>query len=351
MGALAFILLLILGFLTAVVGSIVGLVDAFRVSPVWGLLSLFIPFALLVFCLKFWNRKWARNSLIMSVSGIVMMLLSTPFMAAFDAQRASRLDDPSGETFPIEEGVVEEGIVETVPIPQAGEEEFAEPLVPVAPQLSPIARADLIQSTDPNERIQQINDGRTDPFAVVPTPPAPQVVAPPPPVPAGPPAPVAGQPQPGAPGPGAPGPGAPGGPVATAPGTTPGAPGTTTPGTPGATPGGPGQPAAPPALAPLPPLPQPTQAVAVQVSGVMTIGNQNFAVVQTPAGSQYVRAGQRIANGQVLVKRIDVRGSDPVVVLEENGIEVSRPVGAAPVSEEVAVNGTPSPGLAPQVQF
>ena len=83
----------------------------------------------------------------------------------------------------------------------------------------------------------------------------------------------------------------------------------------------------------------------------MTIGNQNFAVVQTPAGSQYVRAGQRIANGQVLVKRIDVRGSDPVVVLEENGIEVSRPVGAAPVSEEVAVNGTPSPGLAPQVQF
>ncbi len=354
MGALAFILLLILGFLTAVVGSIVGLVDAFRVSPVWGLLSLFIPFALLVFCLKFWNRKWARNSLIMSVSGVAMMLLSTPFMAAFDAQRASRLDDPRGETFPIEGGVVEEGIVETVPIPETGEEEFAEPLVPVAPQLSPIARADLIQSTDPNERIQQINDGRTDPFAVVPIPPAPQVVAPPPPVPAGSPAPVAGQPQPGAPGPVAPG-----GPVATAPGTTPGAPGTTTPGTPGATPGtpgtttpgGPGQPAAPPALAPLPPLPQPTQAVAVQVSGVMTIGNQNFAVVQTPAGSQYVRAGQRIANGQVLVKRIDMRGSDPMVVLEENGIEVSRPVGAPPVSEEVAVNGAPAPGVAPQVQF
>jgi hypothetical protein len=35
--------------------------------------------------------------------------------------------------------------------------------------------------------------------------------------------------------------------------------------------------------------------------------------------------GDRIANGQVLVKRIDVRpGSDPVVVLEQNGVEVTR---------------------------
>jgi hypothetical protein len=62
----------------------------------------------------------------------------------------------------------------------------------------------------------------------------------------------------------------------------------------------------------------------------MTIGNENFAVVQTASGSQYVRAGQRLANGQVLVKRIDMRGNDPTVVLEENGIEVSRPVGSPP---------------------
>lgn len=66
----------------------------------------------------------------------------------------------------------------------------------------------------------------------------------------------------------------------------------------------------------------------------MTIGNENFAVVQTAAGSQYVRAGQRVANGQVLIKRIDVRGSEPTVVLEQNGIEVSRPVGAAPPTAE-----------------
>jgi Tfp pilus assembly protein PilP len=75
-------------------------------------------------------------------------------------------------------------------------------------------------------------------------------------------------------------------------------------------------------------------AEAVLVTGVMTIGNENFAVVQTSAGSQYVKAGQRVSNGQVLVKRIDMRGSDPVVVLEENGIEVSRPVGAPTATAE-----------------
>jgi len=69
-------------------------------------------------------------------------------------------------------------------------------------------------------------------------------------------------------------------------------------------------------------------AEAVQVSGVMTIGSENFAVVQTSAGSQYVRVGLRVSNGRVLIKRIDLRGSEPMVVLEENGIEVSRPVGS-----------------------
>lgn len=319
MGAMGFLVLFLLGFLLATVGGIIGLVDAFRVSPVWGLLSLFIPFALLFFCIKFWGRKWARNSFIMSLSGLGVMLLSTPLLGAFIAQRAGEVgssidDDMSAEVIP----------VEPVPLPEdgvAGEEEFAEPLVPVAPQLSPIARADLIQSTDPNERRQQINSSRPDPFAVVPIPPPPVVTPPLPPGGTGGTAAAGTTGTPGSTGgggtttPGAPGSGSP--PVAAAPGTSPG--GTTSA----------GNPTTPPALAPLPALPQPTLAETVLVTGVMTIGNENFAVVQTSAGSQYVRVGQRVANGQVLVKRIDVRGSDPVVVFEQNGIEVSRPVGGA----------------------
>ncbi|MGB3200197.1 MAG: hypothetical protein WBA99_04800 [Nodosilinea sp.] len=335
MGAIAFLVLFVLGFLLATVGGIVGLVDAFRVSPVWGLLSLFVPFALLVYCIKFWGRKWARNGLIMSLGGLGVMLLSTPLLGAFIAQRAGQFGTSIEENMPTEGAVID-----PVPVPdqQVATEEFAEPLVPVAPQLSPIARADLIQSTDPNERLQQINSNRTDPFAAVPIPPPPQVFAPPPPPSA--PAPGAATPAGGG---GGGVPGRPGSAVAAAPGTpggsTPGSAVAATPGTPGGstpragaapgTPGGGAQPGTLP-IAPLPALPQPTLAEAVLVSGVMTIGNENFAVVETAAGSQYVRAGQRVANGQVLVKRIEVRGSDPVVVFEQNGIEVSRPVGAAP---------------------
>ncbi len=333
MGAIAFLLLVILGFILATVGSIVTVVDAFRVSPVWGLVALLVPFGILVYWVKYWGRKLARNGFFISLGGLGALLLSVPFLGGFLAQQAGDLgatpeESLSGEGAPIE----------SIPIPMpsdeaATEEEFAEPLVPVAPQLSPIARADLIQSTDPNERLQQINRSRSDPFAVVPIPPPPQITAPP-----APPAPTAAAPPAGtatAPGgvasPGTPGAGSP---LAVAPGArpgaTPGSPGApgATPGAPGAGPGAPGtgQPVTPPPLAPLPALPQPTLAEAVQVSGVMTIGSENFAVVQTSAGSQYVRVGQRVSNGRVLIKRIDLRGGEPMVVLEENGIEVSRPV-------------------------
>ncbi|TVQ05753.1 MAG: hypothetical protein EA368_18660 [Leptolyngbya sp. DLM2.Bin27] len=337
MGAIAFLVLFILGFVLAATGFIVSLVDAFRVSPGWGLLALLIPvIGLVLFGVKFWGRKWARNGLILFLGGIGTMLLSSP-LRMFTTQRAGDLGASPDETMPAQIPI------EPLPMPNGeadDDQEFAEPLVPVAPQLSPMARADLIQSTDANERLQQISDGRTDPFATVPIPPPPQIVPPPPPAGTAPGAatPAAATPPGTAPTPGAP---AAPGTTAAAPGTpvpgTPGAPGATAPRpTPGATPGAPGtgQPATPPPLAPLPALPQPALAEAVQVTGVMTIGNENFAVLQTAAGSQYVRVGQRVSNGQVLVKRINMRGSEPIVVLEENGIEVSRPVGAPATTAE-----------------
>ena len=80
----------------------------------------------------------------------------------------------------------------------------------------------------------------------------------------------------------------------------------------------------------MPPIPQPTLAREVEVTGVVTIGNSTQAIVRAPGEpcSRYVSAGQRLANGQVLVKRIEMNpGSDPVVILEENGMEVSVMVG------------------------
>lgn len=83
-----------------------------------------------------------------------------------------------------------------------------------------------------------------------------------------------------------------------------------------------------PALASITP-PQPELAKAVFVSGVILIGKQSQAIIKVPnePTSQYVHAGQQLANG-VLIKRIEINeGSEPVVILEQYGIEVAKMVG------------------------
>jgi hypothetical protein len=84
----------------------------------------------------------------------------------------------------------------------------------------------------------------------------------------------------------------------------------------------------------LPPPPQPDLAKAVFVSGVVMVGNQPQAIIKVPnePTSRYVQAGQRLANG-VLIKRIEMNeGSEPIIILEQYGIEVSRMIGEAPAS-------------------
>lgn len=106
----------------------------------------------------------------------------------------------------------------------------------------------------------------------------------------------------------------------------------------------------PPALVPeLPKLPDPTLARQVEVKGVVQIGDEPQAIVQSPnEPSRYVKEGQRISNGQVLVKRIEVnRGPTPVVVLEQYGQEVARQVGEqpaeAPAQAESSTGALPPP--------
>jgi len=84
-----------------------------------------------------------------------------------------------------------------------------------------------------------------------------------------------------------------------------------------------------------PPPQEPELASNVAVTGVIQIGNETQAIVQVPneGTSRYVRVGQRLSNGQVLVKRIEMNeGSEPIVILEEYGIEVARVVGDKPVN-------------------
>jgi hypothetical protein len=68
---------------------------------------------------------------------------------------------------------------------------------------------------------------------------------------------------------------------------------------------------------------------AVQVTGIVEVGGKVQAIVKAPnePTSRYVQEGQYLSNGQVLVKRIEINRADPVVVFEQNGVEVPLAVG------------------------
>lgn len=87
-----------------------------------------------------------------------------------------------------------------------------------------------------------------------------------------------------------------------------------------------------------PPPPDTSIASNIEVSGVLQIDNhrkQIIVKVPTEATSRYVQEGQRLANGEVLVKRIELSDtSNPVVVFEQNGQEVTRTVGDKPAGSQ-----------------
>lgn len=205
---------------------------------------------------------------------------------------------------------------------------FARPTV--SPQTnSPkgILPPDLISSTDPNQRVKQVQRSRSDPFALLPTVPTVQL-PPPPPLP---PPPSTARPN-----------SAPTGGIRSAAGG--GGSGSNR------SPGGGSAPvsSSPPRTIPVVPLPpQPTLARAVKVTGVVQVGSAVYAIVSAPnePSSRYVQEGQRLSNGQILVRRIEVSGAEPKVVLEQYGVEIVRAVG-----EGGSPTGTPAAALNPAAQ-
>ena len=71
-------------------------------------------------------------------------------------------------------------------------------------------------------------------------------------------------------------------------------------------------------------------AQAIAVSGVVQAGSRTSVIVQVPneTTSRYAVVGDYLANGKVLVKRIEMEGAEPVVVLEQDGAEFVKPVGS-----------------------
>lgn len=218
------------------------------------------------------------------------------------------------------------GEVESVPIPAEpvegelplGDESAEGVEEPVAEDVAvpppPPADADLIASTNADERIRQITQERDNPFALIPV--TPRIIS-------------TGEEE---------------NEQATSPQLTP----PTAPRDPNGN--GASPPPTPPSggLAPIPelvpqqpagpPPPPPTDlARAVVVTGVVQIGTTVHAIVAAPnePHSRYVREGQLLSNGQVLVKRIEfVPGGEPRVILEQNGVEITRAVGEGDVPSE-----------------
>lgn len=227
--------------------------------------------------------------------------------------------EPSAED-PVEEPVSEQ----TVEVPVAGETPtedgqapFAEPTVEATATPPGNAPDTLIASTNPASRLQRINSDRSDPFALLPLAPIVQIPPALPEVPTPPAVDTAAT-----------------NPPATNPGNA-----TSNPGSPGNS-NSPSEPETPVAAAPVLPPPPPSTDLAqsVEVTGVVQVGDTLYAIVNAPnePSSRYVQVGQRLANGQVLVKRIDATALEPIVIFEQNGVEIVRAVGegGAPADEE-----------------
>ena len=96
--------------------------------------------------------------------------------------------------------------------------------------------------------------------------------------------------------------------------------------------------------APLAALPSPNQLLGnaptavsplqVELTGVAQVGDRVALIVREAASgtSRYTFAGDYLANGQILIKRIDVSAQEPQVVLEYNGREYTRMVGGSAVA-------------------
>jgi hypothetical protein len=89
---------------------------------------------------------------------------------------------------------------------------------------------------------------------------------------------------------------------------------------------------APIEAAPLPPISATSLADRVAITGVMQVGGKSMVIAkaENENSARYLQVGDSLAGGQVRVKSIRVSPmGEPIVVLEQNGVEVTKSVGDA----------------------
>ena len=93
----------------------------------------------------------------------------------------------------------------------------------------------------------------------------------------------------------------------------------------------------------------------VLITGLVELGDRIKLIIQAPgeATSRYVDIGQTIANGRVLIKRIETSFPTPIVILEQDGIEIAKTVGELPeaTENEQAILPPPPPSFGKPVSW
>jgi glucan phosphoethanolaminetransferase (alkaline phosphatase superfamily) len=145
MAIVFYVILLLFGILISLVGNIIGIVQAFQESAVWGLLYLFLPFAALVFLIKFWARPWVRRSLWAHLIGLAFIVMSLVVVAFnMDDFKQAPFNGAPLESSPTESSPVEptaeptsEPTAEPTPDPTAPGPTEPNPAAP-SPSISPV---------------------------------------------------------------------------------------------------------------------------------------------------------------------------------------------------------------------
>jgi hypothetical protein len=227
--------------------------------------------------------------LILSVGSVALLLVGCPA-----SNQANQSPPPSQET------------PTPSPSPPAAQTPaFSNPVQPATEPTTPrVAR--LIPATDPDQKRAEINRGRSDPFAPFPLQPNITIT-------------VEEEPPAGTP-------------SATAAAAAPASASVGNRPTPGR-----------PIVKAPPPPPQPTEAAAVQVSGIVQLPTTPMAIVKAPgeATERRVIPGSTLSNGLILVKAIDTNPDNPYIVLEQYGRTITRRLG----------DGVPEPAAAPQASI
>lgn len=232
------------------------------------------------------------------------LLLPIALIAALSGCRTNTASNPSEKASPTDTAAADDALKDSGvdSSPALNPQSPRSPFTSATSVNPPLPVPNLIPPTTSSARSPQSEIGRTDPFAAVVVPPTVSIRAttpPSPPVPASPTSSTTVN-----------------APVATAPLPLPSV-----------------QPAPVginqfPPVTTMPAVPPLRLADAIEISGVVEVGGKTSVIVQVPneRTSRYVYVGDYVSNGNVLVKRVEM-GIEPVVVLEEDGAEVTRYVG------------------------